>query len=335
MEIFIEEPNRTSQTELFIGKKRRMSTMTSVYFTDDNHLVTAHYSAAKMFSVNINLEEKTHEFKSEVDTTFDSKLTVTDLIDFDGKSKVVTSNFDACGGSLYGLEGKKLRHIKDFALPEDGGNCHGARFYDSNTICLSTNKKLLFFIDIESSKVLAKVPTPYFMKDICFINANSVLAPFAVRSPSKQLKSTYSSGLVYASIDLENAQCKVIDKLFFTPSAFDAICFQRDREMFYITDQGRDRVIVAKINSNKIHLEGEYKGFDFPHGIDVKGNIIAYTNYGNSMIGFKDINSEKLHPISGRVAKWRPLNKQDLKDFKHLFRYYFRRVLRLLHLRKR
>jgi hypothetical protein len=332
MDIFIEQPNRTKQHNLFIGEKSRLSTMTSVCFTKKNHLISAHYSGAKMLNIECHFQQKTHQIMGDVDTTFDSKLTVTDLIDFDGNNRLLTSNFDARSGSLYGLKGTELYHIKDFPLPQDGGNCHGARFYDANTICLSTNKHFLFFIDIESSLIVAKVPTPYFLKDVCFIDSNKILAPFAVRSPSKNQQPTYSSGLLYASIDLTNSRCTIINKIFFMPAAFDAICYEQHRGMFYITDQGRDRIIAAKINNNKIQIAGEYKGFDFPHGIDVKENMIVYTNYGNSMIGFKNTDTEQLFPISGLTSRWRPYTRQELKI---IAKYYLRRILQRIGLKKR
>jgi hypothetical protein len=306
--------------------------MTSVCYAKEEHLITAHYSGAKMLNVEYNFPLEAHEIKSEVDTTFDSKLTVTDLIDFDGNNLLLTSNFDARSGSLYGLKGTELYHIKDYPLPQDGGNCHGARFYDDKTICLTTNAHFLFFIDIESSLIIAKIPTPYFMKDICFIDSNKILAPFAVRSPSKNQQPTYSSGLLYASIDLTNCSCQIIHKLFFMPAAFDAICYERNKGVFYITDQGGDRIIVANIHNKKIQIAGEYKGFDFPHGIDVKDNMIVYTNYGNSMIGFKDTNTEPLFPISGLTSRWRPYTRQELKN---IVNNYLRRFLQRIGLKKR
>jgi len=312
--IHIDEPNRANKARYFVGDKDRLATMTSVCFIDDNRLVAAHLVGEVMHSIECNFEQKSHRISDTIETEYNERGTVTDLIDYDGNNGILVSNFDARSGSLYHVDGSKLHHVKDLHLPATAGNCHGARFYTSDIACLSTNKNDIYFVDIQTCSIISRLDMPYHIKDVCFVDSNTLVAAFALKSPSSGETPAYASGLLYFSFDLKESSYKVIDRWFLRPCAFDAICFDKDTRKLYISDQYGDRVIVAEIMEGRIDMVGEYGGFDFPHGIDVRGGMLAVTNYGGSTIEFMDTLSSSVRPITGLASRRRHYSLREIED---------------------
>tara|TARA_B110000908_G_scaffold111054_1_gene130263 strand:- start:1782 stop:2783 length:1002 start_codon:yes stop_codon:yes gene_type:complete len=312
--IHIDEPNRADKAKYFVGGKERLATMTSVFFIDDSRVVAAHLVGETMHLIECNPEQKSHRFIDTIDTTYNEHGTITDLIDYDGNNKILTSNFDDRSGSLYSLEGSKLRYLKDIPLPITAGNCHGARFYTSDIACLSTNQNDIYFVDIKTCSVISKLEMPYQIKDFCFIDSSTMVAAFAIKSPSSGKMPAYASGLLYFSFDLEDSSYKLIDRWFLKPCAFDALCFDKDSGKIYITDQYGDRVVVIEIKEGSIDIVGEYEGFDFPHGIDVREGLLAVTNYGDSTIEFMDTSSSLVTPITGWASRRWHYTLREIKD---------------------
>ena len=184
----------------------------------------------------------------------------------------------------------------------------------------------MFFINIKTDAVVSKLEMPFHIKDVCFIDKTTMLAAFATKSPSKVINSTYASGLLYLSFDLQNSSFSVLDRLFLRPCAFDALCFDKVKGRFYVTDQVGDRVIIVEIKKAKISVIGEYIGFDFPHGIDLIKNTLAITNYGDSSIIFIDTNSSAIKPSTGLISRIRPYTTREIMG---KFRNKFHRLMKL------
>lgn len=49
-----------------------------------------------------------------------------------------------------------------------------------------------------------------------------------------------------------------------------------------MTDQFNNAVLVC--DETDLDVMEKYEGFDFPHGIDVAGNMLAVSNYGSNTI---------------------------------------------------
>lgn len=321
--IHIDQANRAGKPTYYVASNVRLATATGVVFVGNDQLVVTHLVGQSMHLLEYNSENYCTSQIAGIDTVFGGQLTITDLIDYDGHEHLLTSNFDDCSGSLYKIINSKLSYIKDLPLPEGSGNCHGARFYDKNIACLTTNSNKLFFMDIPSSTIIAEFDMPYHLKDICFFDSNCAVAPFALSSPTPSIASSYASGLLYFSLDLTKLKLELIHKTFLSPCAFDAICVDRQTGRLYITDQHGDRLIIAEVSHGKIQIIGEITGFDFPHGIDINGRHMAVTNYGDSSVSVVEIGDVRVSSFTGTLARRKPYRKADVKK---LLRYYISRI---------
>ena len=321
--LHIDQPNRANIPAYHVANNERLATPTGVVFLGNNQLVVIHLAGQSMHLFEYNPQDYCPKQIDIIDTVYNGKLTITDLIDFDGTETILTSNFNDGSGSLYRVKNNKLSFIKDLPLPEDSGKCHGGRFYNESIACLTTNANKVFFLDISSSSVVAKFDMPYYIKDICFLNSDFAVAAFALGSPTVSEEDPYASGLLYFSLNLANLELSIIDKLFLSPCAFDAICVDSNTNLFYVTDQNGDRLIVAEIIRERINIVGEICGFDFPHGVDVNEGKMAITNYGNSTFSIFDIGDAQLSAFSGKSSKHKPYRKGDMAK---LLKYHIRRI---------
>tara|TARA_R110001592_G_scaffold126336_1_gene337507 strand:+ start:148675 stop:149583 length:909 start_codon:yes stop_codon:yes gene_type:complete len=280
--------------------------MTGVCFTNESHLAATHLVGERLFSISVDAANETYTVKHSIESVYEGKPTITDLIDFNGSNLILTSNFDAGSATLYYLENEEIRFFKDLSPSQNLGNCHGARFCGNGTVCLSTNKNYLIFIDTDTERVISTLKMPYHIKDMVIVNERQLVAAFAVRSPSQDKKPTYASGILHIEYDQPRSQYKILDKWFFRPAAFDAICYDSNEKKFYITDQYGDRVVVFKLTEKRIRVLGEITGFRFPHGIDVSENHLAVTNYGDSSIDLMAKETIQVSSISGISQRTRP-----------------------------
>lgn len=311
--IRIEQSNRANHSVLFVANRERLATATGVIFIDTSRMIAMHLVGQSMHL----LEYDSNDFSSKqidcIDTVFNGEPTISDLLDFDGSETVLASNFRACSGTLYKVNGNKLVHFRDLPLPEGSGRCHGARFYDQRTACLTTDANKLFFIDVSSAEVVTEIDTPFYIKDLCFVDDQIVVAAFALGAPNHQEASSYASGLLYLSLNVARSELIVIDTIFLRPCAFDAICIDKNTGRLYVTDQFGDRLIVAEVRDKKLAIVGEIGGFNFPHGIGIDGNTMAVTNYGDSTVSILNIKDAKPLVFRGKVSKQKPYRKGDLK----------------------
>ena len=197
-------------------------------------------------------------------------------------------------------------------LPNGSGQCHGSCFYDADTIGLSTNKHYLFFIDKVSGEIIAQYNLPYHIKDMCTISPGEMMLYFAINSLSAQQEPTYASGLLHISLNFEVKSLTIKNKKFFRPAAFEAIFLDKNSATFYIPDQFGGRVILVRLRENKIHVDGEIRGFDFPHGVAVHKSQLPVTNYGNSTIEILNLSEVRIDDISGKTSKQRPYTVKEI-----------------------
>lgn len=312
MKIYIEEINSAGKPNYFVGDRTRLATMTSVAFSSSNVMVVAHLVGEKLLVLDVDYASESFTCLDSQATTFSGEPTITDLLDYDGKNRLLTSNFDAGSGTLYSLVNNRLQHLKDISLPEGSGNCHGARFYDRDIICLSTNRNYMFFVEIDSGQMFAQLKLPYHIKDFVVISENHIVACFAVKSPDSEVKPTYASGLLNLQVDLKKSDFRILHQWFFRPAAFDAICRDQESGRFYITDQFGDRLLVVALQEDKFSILGELDGFDFPHGVDVGQNLLAVTNYGDSSVDILSLDDLQLKPVSGISQYRRPVTSGDI-----------------------
>ena len=339
MRIVLEAPDVKRIGPMYVGDRRRLATVTSVAFVGDDHLVAAHLLGCTLFLIKYDVESlttkrtrvsdgdgaaaatcdlatQTHSIVDTIQTTYGGKPVITDLLDYEPITKqIVVSNFDGESGTLYRLidtaDGAcRLEHVRDLPIPKQyRGKCHGAKFYDPNTACLTSRQaQALVFIDTETAKckcVLRLTVTP---QDVAFVDKTHALVISNLsRSPTRGEHKPYVAALVYYEIDVDGARATELHRITFDDSHFDsvvvdgqrsesayksmeersddsayaadsakrserrALSIQRQRVSVrvYMTNQYRDVVNVVDLIDNTLVKRTELTGYSFPHGLSV------------------------------------------------------------------
>jgi hypothetical protein len=285
----IAAPNRSGDPEYFVAKRKRLATVTSVRFLDDHHLIAAHLVGQRLFLVWFDFDTRCYAIEDELETTFEGKPTITDLLDIDGRGRIATSNLHAFAVSLYQIRDGRMAHERDLPI-RDGqeGNCHGIQFVPpGDVVCATctTNGRYIYFLSPETGETLYRFNDDDWMaKDVVFIDSKRMIVISSDGGPTRARRSKYQSKASLIEIDIAARRHETISELTM-PSCHVDGCVYADG-LLYFTDGIRDVVRVCRMTGDVLSLEGSLPGYNFPHGIDVlpSAGLMAVTNYGSSDI---------------------------------------------------
>ncbi|QKF94726.1 lactonase 6-phosphogluconolactonase [Fadolivirus algeromassiliense] len=299
--IKLEDLNRSNKKELFIGDVKRLATATSVSFINKTYLCVAHLVGMKMYLYKFDYDKKEYNLISTINTTYNNKMTITDLMDSNKKDLIVLSNFSLGTQTIYKINNNKLYHLKDVMNCFDYEQyCHGVKFHPTNhyIIALTGNKVFnVTFYDYSVNKILHQIKyiDTYAPKDIAFIDENNILVLYTTSQVLKTpVDIKYRSRIVHFTIDLKNKRTKTNCTIDIPDSHGDSIIVHRS--VIFINNQIKDEVLVFHMNNNKITKIATLQGYDKPHGLDYEPtqNLLAVSNYGDNTI--------KLTPLSENIT---------------------------------
>jgi len=280
--------NPFNQVELYFGDKKRFSTLTSVVLLTPNLLVVCSYYSRQIFLISFDINLNSYQI---LDTkyTYSNKLIVsTDLIDYNGEY-IVTSNFMSRSISMYKIINNKIIFIKSISNINLGYH-HGVKFYpkDKNIIFFTTsgtkNKKCgIYAINLEDKKpipFLSITENNMLTKDVCF-SEDFMYGIYSENAPKSTDKVFYSSKVVKYEFSLEKMETKV-KELILPECHVD--CIQYYKNKIYITVEDiKTNGFIYELDEN-LNLLRKLGNFSFPHGLDIKFNMFAITEYGTSTL---------------------------------------------------
>ena len=264
MQIKLEDINNCGATELFVGPRRRLATCTSVKLLSHQRLVACHLVGQRMYLIRFDLGSGGHEIECCIPTRCDGKDVSTDLLDFDGKDRFVTSNCGDGSVTVYRLIDGRLEHDKDIKIPvERSAFCHGARFVrpDGAMICATTTDKTpcAYFISTATGEIVYKlIDGEWKVKDVCFFGDGRMIALYAKSAPKKNAGTGYSSKLSLIAIDLDARRHEVLDE---QTIAGHTDCCQYMRGQVYVSSPSKDSVTVYRMNKQPAGLRSRNRGF--------------------------------------------------------------------------
>ncbi|QKF94730.1 lactonase 6-phosphogluconolactonase [Fadolivirus algeromassiliense] len=282
--------NRSQYGPLYINNVKRLAQATSVKFIDNNHLCATHLVGMYMQLYFIDYDNKNYKLLDQINTTYNNKICITDLIDHK-EGLLVTSNFDKGTQTLYELKNNKFVWYKDIPDQNNGKQyCHGVKFYPykENVICATYNRiPMVQFIDYIKNEVIYQIQyiVNHRPKDIAFIDKCNMLVYYTTSDVSgKQGNVKYKSQILYLKIDIDTKTHSIIDQYDIDDSHGDCIVFNNN--VIFTNNQIGDSIMTFHIKDNKICFIESIDVFDKPHGIDVNYNnkLIAVTNYGDNTI---------------------------------------------------
>jgi len=193
-----------------------------------------------------------------------------------------TSNFHTGTSTLYTHEGEKISRVKDLPFTV-GGFAHGVRFYDDTTLgltsCSGPNRGAHLF-DIHTGDHLLGVAIPRKCQDIVFVSPSRMLILTVTGNPTFQPVPIYDAEIWVVDFDMKKRWAKVLGHKVFHKSHFDAGMIYDEK--LYITDQYNNHVLV--LTPNSFDVVAKLGKYDFPHGIDIRRDLLAITNYGASSL---------------------------------------------------
>lgn len=293
MKIVLDIPNVTQHGLYYVGNRPRLASVTAVKFISETLLVASHTVGQTLFLIEFNWFTNQYRVLQMIETQAHGIRCSTDLLDYNGKDLVLSSNCEQMNASLYRLVNRRFTYLETVEIPGvKKGFCHGAKFvsWHPDWVCLATTTgdRNIAIIEPQSQKLI------YYWndgdwkpKDICFPRPRQVAIMYSMVPPRKELNAAhdpYISKIQLIEIDPDFKSHNILSETYLTGSHLDGCHFIRNQ--LYLPSQMKDLVHVFKLKGHQFYHFYDIKGFNLPHGVDVdKGNkLIAVANFGDHSI---------------------------------------------------
>lgn len=261
-----------SQGFFSFGSQSRAATLTACKFLTDNLIVVAHRANAKLYLVDIikknivsELELKISEgvyFHPDLLTIFNGKIYIDSYRTNYLIVKIIDNKFV----------------IDNVAEIHPYCRFHGI-FSDDETVYFGSvdvdDTKRTFVIDLEGNKKY--IDFSYRVKGFAKKDNIHIYACDGKTLKKKWLFDSY--------ILLYNGD-EFLDKITIKNSQTDDIIIYKNNIYFSIhsEDEKCGFIYKAKYSSGKIEILKKYKTDSFPHGIDIRNDVLIYTTYSTSKL---------------------------------------------------
>jgi hypothetical protein len=275
MELIINE--KVNIPKVIFGNDSRFPTLTAVKFIDNDLIVAAHRGGSKVYLIE----------KGKVIDSIKSKYP--DLLDVD-KNLIVIANFSNEITFININENKKLIFNKIIRFPKDkiyhGVKIKDGLIYLANTIGQGVKPTKPFLLTkFDNTKIeYISLPLDYRQKDIAFWKDKMIVL--------HQLNFDYDIKKHYydATIALYSNNYKLLNSYQISECHVDCLVVKDDN--IYITSQSKKHGGgILRFNFITKILEIS-KVQDFPHGLDIKNDLFAYTCYSDSSLNIKSLKFE-------------------------------------------
>jgi len=262
------------------GSQKRIATVTDVKFISDNKLIVAHRAAAKLYLIEIN--NNTYEIIDSLLLKIDDKYFHPDLISIQNNRIYMTAYTNM--SCIVDIIDNKLNIVKLVKIHEYI-NYHGC-FAINNLVYFGSvkdkdNNTPITIYNYDTNKTV-NIKTNYDrrVKTINVYN-NNILLCF----DGKNSKITiFDSWIMYYK--LHNNKLILLDSIHIKNAQIDGSTIYNNY-FFTIYQSEIDKcgyIYIGTINDTKITFVKKVKCNNFPHGIDVYNNKLAYTSYTNSSV---------------------------------------------------
>lgn len=284
--------NRSMYSELYLNQKKRLATCTGSFIIDDTYIIVINLVAMMMYLYHFDIDTETYELLHQIDTTYNNKLAIVDLLDYKN-GYIVTSNFDEGTQSFYRLINNKLTHSKDVPyLHNYTQSCHGVKFYNDTIICATGNMRhMVYFINHITNDIIMQITylESYNPKDISIINDNIIAVAYSTSKIGNIANdSEFITKIIIYSIDIYNKSYSVLCELIIPLSHCDSIThtWNNNKCLLFINDQNNDNVNVIHYDNvnNKMCIVDTICDNSFPHGVSYNNGLLAICNYGTNSV---------------------------------------------------
>jgi len=286
-----KEPNRRNTPPLHIAKHgTRYSTLTGVYWLDNEYFVVNHRSGLR-----VALFSKQHRagplLVAEIPHLTDdiSAKKIDDQI-----WEIAVSGCWDCAYSLFEINvASRSIKILETCASKDHTFCHGVGYDNSGILWMAMHTGKNPRIENIAGGVW-KLPKPWGARDICFDDLHQKAYAVAVNSNPKL--TSYGN----ASISIWEYHLDEPKRIFFKQkwkkiieidNAHTDACAVYDGKI-WLPDQSNDRVLAVTLTEDHSTYIINHKDFDFPHGLSISDEgMVAVSNYGSSDVILFDANN--------------------------------------------
>jgi len=291
MNISFEQRNPKGMTAHWAAGRQRLATCTSVRLIDQHTLVCASLVGQAMYLLNFNLDSGIYRVIERIDTVANGATVCTDLLAFDGKDLLATSNCEDSSVSFYRLAENRLRYESELRIHgADAGFCHGVAFApDCDLICVAIQAggRSLQLWSRTSGELVARYIDPGWMpKDVVFIAPKTILALFSQAASAKDVVKKIESKIVLIEFSADWQTHLLRGEWVLHDSQFD--CVVHSNGYVFVSDQGHDQVQCFHLGESLRKIQN-FDGYTFPHGIDfdAASGLLAVTSYGDNSLDLR------------------------------------------------
>ncbi len=272
---------------VYLERRGRYATVTSVKLLDPETLVCASFLEKKLYLVRFDAKRRTHRILDAISTSYRGIPVETDLADSDPAGEnVVLSNFHHGSLGQFRREGERLAFVRDLDFDLDS-KLHGVKFLTRDLVAATVGSSPtgVRFFDLALGKPTIHVDLPRKTQDIAFVSEREMIVLAVHGAPRRRQQVPYGSDVCRVKFDLESGRSELGPLRSWPDTHFDA-CVLYDGRLF-LTDQRNDCVKI--LDSDSLEDLGSIEGYDFPHGIDIKFGMLAVTNYGSNTIDIRAV----------------------------------------------
>jgi hypothetical protein len=272
---------------VYLDRRGRYATVTSVKLLDPETLVCASFLEKKLYLVRFDARRRTSKILDEIATSDRGVPVETDLADVDpSRTQIVLSNFHHGSFSHFRRFGDRLEHVQDLS---SGFDCkvHGVKFLSHDVFAgtLCSEPSGVQFFSLAQGRPTLTVEVPRKIQDVEFLGPSEMLV-FAVHgAPRRERQTPYATDVVRVRFDLERGRSSIVETRTWSESHVDACVGHAGR--LFLTDQRNHCVRV--VDPATLEVVETIGGFDFPHGIDIGFGLLAVSNYGSNTIELRPL----------------------------------------------
>jgi hypothetical protein len=291
MQIQIVEENVTNFKLLYLDNRSRLPSVTDVKFITKDLIIVAHRYASKLYLIKL-LFDNTCEILDTIVLTYPDtgKLTYTESFVYKDNT-VYCINYIEYLIKVDIIDNKFVwRSIEK--INQNNTHYHGIEIFN-NTLYLSPivnqiNEKCEEFatynlVDKKFSFLSTpNLPNDIKIKDILFVNSDLVVLSVLNKTENTLYNKKYIANSYIGLYTFPNFI--LLDKVDIENCQLDLGTMNDNK--FYVcgsTTKG-DYIYYGEVKDNKIVNFGQVEAEPFPHGIDIYGDMIAYTSYGNDSV---------------------------------------------------
>lgn len=289
MDIVIDEPFNKFANKLYQGQRWRYPSMTDVKFINDEYIVAAHRFGCKVYVIRLH----------------NGAFTIVDTLTMTYKGKPYqTESFVIVGNQIYmisfsnvmtvieilpnyTLQQKRSVILDKSSVPFHGISRRGNALYITpSRKTIGTEYILSYNISNGEIRKTTTLGDDIRVKHLTFLDNDLIVVVANYKTDTCMAEQGHTFN---GSIRLYTLEYELLDNIEIPFTHFDGVACSGGN-VFYATgaDLIGGYIYKGVVEGRAIKSICKYQVHDFPHGIDIRNNLIAYTSYSTSGIHIID-----------------------------------------------